>query len=141
MLSANPLLHTRSLRDSVRDVRSLFLHYLTDKQRRSYCASRIILSMSSCFSISPMFPLVGFFRLLLQEQYTKSHDDTAAGHPRTLPLTWRNECSVQALSLNISVCMYEKQYDKVKKKKKTIWGSHRLTYSGTLPKNSQKPKK
>lgn len=47
MLSANPLLHTRSLRDSVRDVRSLFLHYLTDKQRRSYCASRIILSMSS----------------------------------------------------------------------------------------------
>lgn len=65
MLSANPLLHTRALRDSVRDVRSLFLHYLTDKQRRSYCASRIILSMSSCLSISPMFPLVGFFKLLL----------------------------------------------------------------------------
>lgn len=69
MLSANPLLHlqghTQSLRDSLRDVRSLFLHYLTDKQRRSYCASRIILSMSSCLSISPMFPLLVFFRLLL----------------------------------------------------------------------------
>lgn len=68
--------------------RSPFLHYLSDDHWRSCCASRIILSMPCCLFISPMFPSVAFFGLLLQKQYTKSHDDTAASHPRTLPLTY-----------------------------------------------------
>lgn len=56
----------------------------------SPCASRVKLSVPCCplrFPPSIFAPVV-FFWSLLQEEYTKSHDDAAAGHPGTLPFTW-----------------------------------------------------
>lgn len=90
-LSAHPSSHTDTFSLSVATVSgdgSPFLHYLSDSHWSSCCASKIVLSMPCCLFISPMFPLVVFFGLLLWKQYAESHDDTAASHPWTLPLTY-----------------------------------------------------
>lgn len=58
-LSVHPSSYTVTFCVSVAKVcddRSPFLHYLSDEHRRSSCASRMVLSMPHCLSISPMFP-------------------------------------------------------------------------------------
>lgn len=62
--------------------RSPFLHYQCDS-RRSFCFWDHSVSSS---------------RLLLLKKYTEGHDDAAAGHPGTLPLTWRWEMTSGLIS-------------------------------------------
>lgn len=69
--------------------RSPFLLYQCDS-RRSFCfwdhGVRLLLGVSVVSS-----------RLLLLKKYTERHDDAAAGHPGTLPLTWRWETNSSSI--------------------------------------------
>ena len=81
--------HTFSLSPWPRRVVTSLCFYiiLSDNHQTSCCASRVVLFVPCRLFISPMFPFVVPFGLLLLKQYTKRHDDTAASHPGALPLT------------------------------------------------------
>lgn len=68
----------------------LVVLYLCDSRRSfSLCFwDQTVRALLSAAFFPPIFPPVVFSWSLLEEKYTKSHDDAAAGHPGTLPLTW-----------------------------------------------------